>query len=82
MELVSAFKSLGVADASLTPLSQLVGPLNAYSDRRIDEPDCDKRLSAFTELNDNLYSSLTVPGWKVVACNLMFFIHGPEEVVL
>ena len=82
VELVSAFKSLVVADASLTPLSQLVASLNAYSDRRIDEPDFDKRLSAFAELNDNFYSSLTVPGWKVVICNMMFFIHDPEEVAL
>ena len=82
MELVSAFQSLVSADASLTPLSQIIASLNAYSDRRIDEPDFDKRLSAFAELNDNFHISLTTPGWSVVIYNMVFLIQDPEEVAL
>ena len=82
MELVSTFGSLVSVDASLAPLSVLIASLNAYSERRIDEPDFDRRLTAFAELNDILHTSLTIQGWKIVIRNMMFFIHDSEEVAL
>ena len=81
MELVSVFQSLVSVDASLTPLSQIIASLNAYPERCIDEPDFDKRLSAFAELNDNLHILLAAPGWKVVH-NMVFLIQDLEEAAL
>jgi U3 small nucleolar RNA-associated protein 20 len=82
VELVSTFGSLVLVDASLAPLNRIIASLNAYSERRVDEPDFDRRLTAFAELNDTLHTSLTIPGWKIVIRNMMFFIHDSEEVAL
>lgn len=82
LELVAAFKSLVSVDPTFVMISDSVESLNAYSKRRMDEPDFDQRLRAFAELNEALHGKLGVMGWKPIICNMMFFIHDPEEVVL
>lgn len=82
LELVTAFQSLVSADATFSTIGGVIASLNAYSARRMEEPDFEQRLKAFAELNDSLHSSLTPRGWKVVLYNMMSFIHDPEEVAL
>lgn len=82
LELVAAFKSLVSVDPTFVVISDSVESLNAYSKRRMDEPDFDQRLRAFAELNEALHGNLGVMGWKPIICNMMFFIHDPDEVVL
>ncbi|KZT18582.1 hypothetical protein NEOLEDRAFT_1246369 [Neolentinus lepideus HHB14362 ss-1] len=80
--LLATFRKATVVDSTLEPLVDLLDSLNAYSDKRLDEPDFDRRLSAFTTLNEQFYSSLTSRQWIPVLYNMLYFIQDPEELAV
>ncbi|EPQ55348.1 hypothetical protein GLOTRDRAFT_61301 [Gloeophyllum trabeum ATCC 11539] len=80
--LVAAFRKLAAIDLSLRPLVDLMDSLNAFSQKRMDEPDFDRRLSAFTTLNEQSYSSLTARQWVPILYNMLYFIQDPEELAV
>ncbi|KAJ3744880.1 armadillo-type protein [Lentinula detonsa] len=80
--LVSAFRNLANIQISLQNLAQLMEDLNAYSTKRIDEPDFERRLAAFARLNDSLYQSLSVSDWLPILYNMLSFIQDPEELAI
>ena len=80
--LVAAFHRLAQLNSSLEPLANLLGSLNAYSARRIDEPDFDCRLEAFETLNETLYISLTKEDWLAVLYNMLSFIQDANELAV
>ncbi|KDQ13943.1 hypothetical protein BOTBODRAFT_33064 [Botryobasidium botryosum FD-172 SS1] len=82
LALVSAFEHLASCDPGLGPLSELMVSLNSYSAKRLDEPDFDRRLAAFTELNETTYKTLTVREWLPVLYNMLHFIQDPEELAV
>ena len=82
MALVAAFHRLAQINTSLQPLADLLDSLNAYSVRRLDEPNFDRRLEAFTTLNDTLYTSLTTQDWLPVLYNMLSFIQDPNELAI
>ena len=81
---VAALQTFVIADATLAPTIQLVSDLNAYSARRLDEPDFDKRLTAFASFNDAELSELptTIREWTPLLRSALFFIKDPEELSL
>ncbi|KAJ3868344.1 armadillo-type protein [Lentinula novae-zelandiae] len=56
---------------SLQDLARLMDELNAYSTKRIDEPDFERRLAAFARLNDTFYRSLSISDWLPVLYNML-----------
>lgn len=80
--LIAAFKALSVADVSLQDLAELMQQLNAYSTRRIEEPDFDQRLEAFAKLNETFHTSLTPSHWLPVLYNLLHSIQDPNELAI
>ncbi|KAG6840218.1 hypothetical protein C0991_008139 [Blastosporella zonata] len=82
LSLVSAFQHLATIDTSLKVLSPLVTSLNAYSSKRMDEPDFDTRLDAFVALNETLYKTLTCADWLPVLYNMLHFIQDPAELAV
>ncbi|KAJ7650292.1 armadillo-type protein [Roridomyces roridus] len=80
--LVAALRSFSLLDTSLERLAELLGSLNAYSTRRIDEPDFDRRLSAFATLNETLYKSLSQSEWLAILYHMLHAIQDPEELVI
>ncbi|CAK9786718.1 hypothetical protein CC85DRAFT_329402 [Cutaneotrichosporon oleaginosum] len=80
--LVSAFNTFGEADASLARSVALVADLNAYRAKRMDEPDFDKRLEAFAQLNDAPTSELpqNAREWLPILRSSLSFIQDPEEL--
>jgi U3 small nucleolar RNA-associated protein 20 len=80
--LVAVFRALSTIDVSLQELAELLEQLNAFSSKRIDEPDFDQRLKAFTELNEVLQSSLTPHQWLPVLFNLLYCIQDPDELAI
>ncbi|KAJ4487801.1 armadillo-type protein [Lentinula aciculospora] len=80
--LVSAFHDLSNIQSSLQDLAQLMEDLNAYSTKRLDEPDFERRLGAFARLNDSLYRSLSNSDWLPVLYNMLSFIQDPEELAV
>jgi len=78
--LIEAFSVLSAIDISLQDLAELLKRLNAYSTKRIEEPDFDQRLEAFTKLNETLHTSLTPSQWLPVLYNLLYAIQDHNEL--
>lgn len=57
ISLISSFHRFAAiaSDLGLQGLAQLLEGMNAYSTKRIDEPDFDRRLATFSDFNENLY---------------------------
>ncbi|KAI0045527.1 hypothetical protein FA95DRAFT_1561038 [Auriscalpium vulgare] len=80
--LLAAFETLSEVDVSLQPLAELLGRLNAYSTKRIEEPDFDRRLEAFSELNETFHKSLSASHWLPVLYNMLHFIQDANELAI
>ncbi|KAG8720081.1 U3 snoRNP protein [Ceratobasidium sp. 395] len=78
--LVDVFERLAQVDETLTTTAHTVTELNAYSAKRMDEPDFDRRLAAFGSLNEELYKSLTCEQWLPLLYNMLFFVQDPDEL--
>ena len=79
-QLVQTFAQFLKLDPSLAPVSQLLDDLNAFSSRRLEEPDFDRRLPAFARLNETEYRTLSARHWIPVIHNMFYFIQDPEEL--
>ena len=82
LNLVYTFHRLAALDASLVELANLLESMNAYSVKRIDEPDFDRRLDAFSTLNETLYKSLADLSWVPILYNMLNFIQDPAELAV
>lgn len=80
--LAAAFCGLAAVDDQLRLIAEVVGSLNACSKKRIDEPDFDCRLAAFTTLNDQLYATLTSRHWLPVLYNALHFLQDADELAI
>ncbi|CAH2352353.1 U3 small nucleolar RNA-associated protein 20 [[Candida] railenensis] len=80
--LVSVFRSFGKKFSELQIVSELVEGLNAYSDKRIEEPDFGKRLVSFKKINDELYPTLTTTQWFPILNCVLFFINDELELAI
>ncbi|KAI0035598.1 armadillo-type protein [Vararia minispora EC-137] len=80
--LVSAFRQLSTVDVSLQSLANLIDGLNAYSEKKLEEPDFDRRLEAFALLTDEMHSSLSSYHWLPVLYNMLYFIQDPNELAI
>ncbi|KIP04981.1 hypothetical protein PHLGIDRAFT_170606 [Phlebiopsis gigantea 11061_1 CR5-6] len=80
ISLVACFRRLAEIDSSLKRLADLFADLNAYSTKRMEEPDFDKRIAAFALLNETMHPSLTAKEWLPVLYNVLNFIQDAEEL--
>ncbi|WVF66714.1 hypothetical protein IAT40_001456 [Kwoniella sp. CBS 6097] len=80
--LLNTLETFAQVDKSLEKSIKLVGELNAYSARRIDEPDFDRRLTAYAELTDAAEEDLptTTMAWLPILRSSHFYLHEPEEL--
>ncbi|KAJ7475832.1 armadillo-type protein [Mycena latifolia] len=82
ISLVGTFRRLSLLDTSLERMAELLDSLNAYSSRRMDEPDFDRRLAAFAALNETLFKSLSPAEWLPVMYSMLHFIQDPAELAI
>lgn len=80
LALVSTFRTLAELDLYIGRLAILLDSLNAYSTKRMDEPDFEKRMNAFGTLNEELHVSLTPTDWLPILHNMLNFIQDPDEL--
>ena len=78
--LLVAFRRICDGDSSLVSSFNVVDALNSYSKGRIDVPDFERRLGAFSILNEDLHHSLSHRGWVPIVYNLLFFIQDVDEL--
>ncbi|KAJ7104174.1 armadillo-type protein, partial [Mycena belliarum] len=82
VSLVGTFRRLSLLDTSLERLTEVLDSLNAYSSRRMDEPDFDRRLAAFAKLNETLFKSLSPSEWLPVIYSMLHSIQDPAELAI
>ncbi|KAF7374911.1 DRIM domain-containing protein [Mycena sanguinolenta] len=82
ISLVGTFRRLSLLNTSLEGLAQTLDSLNAYSTRRMDEPDFDRRLAAFAALNETLFKSLSLAEWLPVIYSMLHSIQDPAELTI
>ncbi|ODQ49990.1 hypothetical protein SAICODRAFT_73741 [Saitoella complicata NRRL Y-17804] len=80
--LSQVFEVFGAADEILLRVVKLIVDLNSFSKKRLDEPDFNRRLKAFAEVNENLFSELTLREWLPLLHNALFNIQDKEELAL
>jgi U3 small nucleolar RNA-associated protein 20 len=80
LSLISTFHRFAAIDLGLQELAQLLEGMNAYSTKRMDEPDFDRRLAAFSDLNENLYRTISCSDWLPILYNMLSFIQDPVEL--
>jgi U3 small nucleolar RNA-associated protein 20 len=80
--LVQVLQSFVGADAALQPITDVIASLNAYSTKRMEEPDFDRRLQAFQTLHDLDHKSMSNRLWQPLLYNSLFFLQDPEELTI
>ena len=78
--LISTFHRFAAIDPGLEELARLLEGMNAYSTKRIDEPDFDRRLASFSDFNENLYRTISCSDWLPILYNMLSFIQDPVEL--
>ncbi|KJA23414.1 hypothetical protein HYPSUDRAFT_1080701 [Hypholoma sublateritium FD-334 SS-4] len=82
ISLVATFQRLALLDASLAEVAALAEALNAYSAKRTDEPDFDRRLVALGTLNETQHATLSCSQWLPILYNMLNFIQDPVELAV
>ncbi|KAI0173356.1 armadillo-type protein [Hypoxylon sp. FL1284] len=60
-------------------LSTICADLNSYDSRRVDEPNYEKRLAAFSNILQSRDVPFTSRDWEPLIYNLVFYIEHDEE---
>lgn len=74
-----AMLAIAQRDESSGTVADLCASLNSYKEGRIDEPDYDKRLAAFSAISGEREVPLTPKQWLPLLHNLVFYIRDDEE---
>ncbi|KAI9739867.1 MAG: U3 snoRNP protein [Claussenomyces sp. TS43310] len=66
-------------DPVLEEVADLCSSLNAFKDGRLDEPDYDCRLKAFTAIVKKRERPFTPYQWRPILFNMLYYIRHDEE---
>lgn len=80
IQLLAVFRRLQTIQKAEPEISDLLDELNAFSTKRMDVPDFDRRLSAFQVLNEQKYQALSAADWIPLLANMFYFMQDPEEL--
>ncbi|KAG7091487.1 hypothetical protein E1B28_010518 [Marasmius oreades] len=80
--LVTTFNELAKVQGSLQGLAEVLESLNAYSTKRLDEPDFERRLDAFNQISVTLHTSFSPSDWLPIIHNMLYFVHDPAELAI
>ncbi|KAK0476052.1 armadillo-type protein [Armillaria novae-zelandiae] len=82
LSLMAAFQSLAAGSTTLQTFVGLLQSLNSYSQKCLDEPDFDRRLKAFAELNDSVFTTLSSRDWAPFIYQSLYSIQDPDELAI
>lgn len=80
--LVEVLCTLAKKDQELQRAAAICKSLNAYSANKVDEPDFDDRLQAFSAINEHQFRVLTEKEWRPILYNLLYYIRDAEELAI
>jgi U3 small nucleolar RNA-associated protein 20 len=66
-------------DRVIGKIAGLCIDLNSFLDRRLDEPDYDRRLKAFNSINTTREIPFTARQWTPLLFNMLYYIRHDEE---
>jgi U3 small nucleolar RNA-associated protein 20 len=66
-------------DLVMGEVAALCTDLNSFNDTRLDEPDYDRRLGAFTSIVKERKTNFTARQWRPLLYNTLFYIKHDEE---
>ncbi|SZF02961.1 unnamed protein product [Blumeria hordei] len=66
-------------DTTLNNIASICIDLNSFIEGRLDEPDFDRRLKAFHEIENISKKHITARQWSPVIFNLLYYIRQQEE---
>ena len=73
---------LAQADPDLEDVAWLCIKLNAFSTRKMDEPDFDQRLEAFNIINKTRFRTLNAKQWRPLLYNMLYYVKDTEELAI
>ena len=82
LALVRSFEALAKVDKCLERVASLCRSLNAYDRSKIDEPDFDERLAAFSAINESEYADLSARQWRPLLYNMLFHVRNEDELAI
>lgn len=82
LQLVQAFLAFALVDTDFAAVGQVIADLNSFSTKRSEEPDFDRRLAAFSHLNENVYRTIRAADWIPLIHNMLFFVQDPDELAI
>ncbi|KAI9835282.1 MAG: hypothetical protein M1819_002426 [Sarea resinae] len=80
--LAKVFAVFSRGDSTIEQAAKLCTELNSFSATRLDEPDFDRRLKAFSAINEQGYKSLNVNEWRPILFNMLFYIKDEDELAI
>lgn len=80
--LVNVFKVFGDQFDDLRVVSEVLADLNSFSNNRLGEPDFERRLRGFRQVNEELYTTLLAKQWLPIIYCCLFFMNDYEELAL
>lgn len=78
----TVFREYAKLDAELLQVSDLCADLNAVVTHKLDTVDYEKRLQAFTRINEDLWSSLGSKQWRPLLFNMLFHVKDEQELAI
>ena len=73
---------LAEQDGELQDIARLCTSLNSFSTRKIDEPDFDERMKAFSAINEIGFRDFTPKQWRPILFNMLFYVKENEEFAI
>jgi len=80
LRLSTVFRKLCVVDPDLEIVAALCDDLNSFSSARLDEPDFEKRLGAFTVINDDKFDAFSARQWHPLVHNMLYHVKDNQEL--
>ncbi|KAK2790744.1 U3 snoRNP protein [Onygenales sp. PD_10] len=69
-------------EPDLKDVAVLCADLNALSQKRLDELDFDRRLGAFSIINEQKYKEFSARQWRPLLFNLLYHVKDQEELAI
>lgn len=80
--LVDLFKVISGRFNEVGIIGDIIENMNSYNNSNFGEPDFERMLAAFKEVNENLYTKLTTIQWLPLIYSALFFINDENELVV
>lgn len=80
--LAAVVKQLADEREELAYVASLCEDLNSFSSSRLDEPDFERRATAFSTINEEKYTTFTALQWQPIVYSMLYFVRDNDELAI